>query len=166
MTADIPNAFIQTKLPDIKAGEDRVILKITGVLVDLMVQMAPEVYGPKVVFEDGKKVLYLLVLRALYGMMISALLLYRLFSTDLLAIGFKPNPYEPCMMNRIVRKKQQTVKFHVDNLMSSIVLPKVNDQFAKWLKKKYGQHGKVSMKFSKPRQGTFFTKFKCDIMGT
>jgi len=79
MTADIPNAFIQTKLPDIKAGEDRVILKITGVLVDLMVQMAPEVYGPKVVYEDGKKVLYLVVLRALYGMLIAALLWY-LFS--------------------------------------------------------------------------------------
>ena len=35
MTADIPKAFIQAKLPDIKDGEDRVILKITGVLVDL-----------------------------------------------------------------------------------------------------------------------------------
>ena len=46
MTADIPNAFIQTKLPDIKDGEDRAILKITGVLVDLLVQMALKVYGP------------------------------------------------------------------------------------------------------------------------
>jgi len=52
MTADIPNAFIQAKLPDIKDGEDRVILKTTGVLLDLLVQVAPKVYGPKVVLEN------------------------------------------------------------------------------------------------------------------
>ena len=47
-------------------------------------------------------------------------------------------------MNMIVNRKQQAVKFHVDDLMSSTVLPKVNDEFAKWLNKKYGQHGKVT----------------------
>jgi len=30
-------------------------MKITGVLVDMLVQLAPEVYGPCVVFEKGKK---------------------------------------------------------------------------------------------------------------
>ena len=53
MTADIPNAFIQTAMPPIKEGEERVIMKITGVLVHLLVQLAPEVYGPYVVFENG-----------------------------------------------------------------------------------------------------------------
>jgi hypothetical protein len=57
MTADIPNAFIQTAMPQPKEGEERVIMKITRVLVHLLVQMAPEVYGPYVVFENGKKVL-------------------------------------------------------------------------------------------------------------
>jgi hypothetical protein len=38
MTNDIPNAFIQTdSMPETKAGEDRVILKMTGVIVDLMI---------------------------------------------------------------------------------------------------------------------------------
>jgi hypothetical protein len=46
MTADIPNAFIQTKLPKIKGSREQVIVKITGVLVDLLVDMAPELYGP------------------------------------------------------------------------------------------------------------------------
>ncbi len=46
MTADVPNAFIQAKMPKAKEGEARVILKITGVLVDYLVQLAPEVYGP------------------------------------------------------------------------------------------------------------------------
>ena len=36
MCADIPNAFIQADLPDISDGEERVTMKITGVLVDML----------------------------------------------------------------------------------------------------------------------------------
>ena len=77
MTADIPNAFIQAHMPKIENGEDRVIMKITGVLVELLVKLAPEVYGDYVVYEKGKKVLYVEVLRALYGMLVAALLWYK-----------------------------------------------------------------------------------------
>ena len=46
MTADVPNAFIQTKMPPTVEGEARVMIKITRVLVDLLVQLASETYGP------------------------------------------------------------------------------------------------------------------------
>jgi len=52
-------------MPKIKQGEDSVMMKITGVLLDMLVQSAPEVYGPCVVFENGKKTLYVEVLRAI-----------------------------------------------------------------------------------------------------
>ena len=51
MCADILNAFIQAEMPDISDGEERVTMKITGVLVDMLVQLSPEIYGPYVVFE-------------------------------------------------------------------------------------------------------------------
>ena len=76
MTADVPNAFIQANMPKVKQGEDRVMMKITGVLVDMLIQLAPEVYGPCVVFEKGKKTLYVEVLRAIYGLLQAALLRY------------------------------------------------------------------------------------------
>ena len=63
MTADVPNAFIQAPMPEVKPNEDRVMMKITGVLVDMLVQLCPEVYGPYVVFENGRKLLYVQVLR-------------------------------------------------------------------------------------------------------
>ena len=53
MTADVPNAFIQVPIPELKAGENRVMMKITGVLVYMLVQLSPEVYGPYAVFENG-----------------------------------------------------------------------------------------------------------------
>ena len=35
------------------------VFKISGELVDILMQIATEVYGPSVVIERGKKVLYL-----------------------------------------------------------------------------------------------------------
>ena len=83
MSADVPNSSIQTKIPDIEDGEERAIMNITGVLVDLLIKMEPEVYRPYVVFERGRKVLYVQVLSALYGIFIVALLWYKQFKLDL-----------------------------------------------------------------------------------
>jgi hypothetical protein len=43
------------------------------------------------------------------------------------------NPYDPCVANRMIGGKQQTVTWHVDDLMSSHVNKKVNDDFLEWL---------------------------------
>ena len=37
MTADVPSAFIRAPLPEVKPGEERVMMKITGVLLDMLV---------------------------------------------------------------------------------------------------------------------------------
>jgi hypothetical protein len=42
MACDIPNAFIQALMPAMKDGEERVMLKITGVLVDILVELNPQ----------------------------------------------------------------------------------------------------------------------------
>ena len=143
MTADIPNAFIQAHMPKIDDGDERVVMKITGVLVDLLVKLAPETYGPYVVYEKGKRVIYVQVIRALYGMLIAALLWYNKFRKDLEGIGFKFNAYDPCVANRNVRGKQHTVRFHVDDIMSSHKRSTVNSELLKWLNEQYGTHGKV-----------------------
>jgi hypothetical protein len=46
MTCDIPNAFIQALMPEVKAGDERVMMKITGVLVSMFVKLNHELYGP------------------------------------------------------------------------------------------------------------------------
>ena len=104
-------------------------MKIKGKLVDILVQLAPEVYTNFVVYEKGMRVLYVQVLRALYGKLVAALLWYKKFRSDLEKIGFKFNPYDPCVANKIVRKKQQAIRFHVDDIMSSYKDKIVNDQF-------------------------------------
>ena len=135
MTGDIPNAFIQANLDPVCDGEACTIMKIRGVLVDLLVRVAPEIYGPFVVLEKGKRVLYLEVMKALYGMLRAALLWYKKFRGELKAELYVFNPYDPCVANKIIEKKQHTVCFHIDDLMASHVKPKVNDRFDAWLNK-------------------------------
>ena len=43
-------------------------MKITGVLVDYLVMLDPNLYGPHIVYENRWKVLYVQVLKAIYGM--------------------------------------------------------------------------------------------------
>jgi hypothetical protein len=144
MTAEIPNAFIQTLMPELEDGQEHVIMKLKGAVLEILVELAPDLYGPYLVLDDGKRVLYLQVLRALYGMLVAALLWYQQFREDLEGVGFKFNVYDPFVANREVQKKQQTVKFHVDDLMSEHVDSRVNDDFRVWLNKLYGKHDKVT----------------------
>jgi hypothetical protein len=136
MTADIPNAFVQMEIEKRPSGE-RIIMKIRGQLVDMLVDIAPQDYQDFVRMEGNQKVLYVEMLKALYGMLQSSLLYYKKFCKDLEEIGFKVNPYDPCVANRMINGKQHTVTWHVDNLKSSHINPKVNDEFLSWLKLKY-----------------------------
>ena len=77
MTSNIPNAFIQAELDKVKDGDERVMMKITGVLVNMLVEINPQLYGPHVVYEKRGKVLYVQVLRAIYGMLVLAILWYK-----------------------------------------------------------------------------------------
>jgi hypothetical protein len=118
-------------------------MKITGVLVDMLVAMAPEVYGDYVVFENGKKVLYVQILLVLYGMLKAALLWYQKFRGDLEKEEFLFNDYDPCVANRMVPGKQHTIRIHVDDVMSSHIDRRVNDEFDVWLISMYGGYGQV-----------------------
>ena len=122
---------------------ERIVMKITGVLVKLLVDLNPELYGPHVVTENGKNVLCVEALKALYGMLQAALQWYIEFRAELEKKDFEFNPHDPCVANRMIDGKQQTIRFHVDDVMSSHMDPTVNDHFLKWLNKKCGDYGEV-----------------------
>ena len=50
-TVDLPNFFIQTPQLD----DDKVVMHLRGGLAELMVLIAPELYIPFVILENGKK---------------------------------------------------------------------------------------------------------------
>ena len=67
-------------------------------------------------------------------------MLYVIDNIDGMLLGFLIL-FNPCIANKKVNRQQQTIKFHVDNLMLSYKDKRVNDEFLKLLQDKYGKHG-------------------------
>jgi hypothetical protein len=132
---DIPNAFIQTRIEDEK---DMAIIKIRGVLVEMLEKIAPDIYIPYVTTDSkGVKQLIVRCLNAIYGTMVASLLYYCKFVKTLTRNKFELNPYDPCTANRMVNGKQQTILWHVDDCKLSHMETKVNDEFIEILREEY-----------------------------
>ena len=121
---DIPGAFLHSKLDEV------VHIKVTGALAKYLVTIAPVVYGNYVTMERDKEVIYLLLTRALYGCIKSALQFWKHLSGHLQARGYTLNPYDSCVANRTVNGSQSTIISHVD---IEVVRGEV-----KWLESIYG----------------------------
>merc|ERR1712197_170938 len=115
-----------------------IIMVIRGQLDDLLVEIAPEVYGPVATKDKkGNTVIYVYLLKALYGLMEAALMFYQKLIKDLKKRGFKPNPYDPCVVNKEVNGSQFTITFHVDDLKLSHKDPEVVSEMISYLRKLY-----------------------------
>jgi hypothetical protein len=128
---DIPNAFIQTVMEN---NEDKVVMRIRGHMVDVLVKVAPRVYGPYVSTDkQGRTQLLVKCLNAIYGMILH----YCNFTRSLKNQGYVMNPYDPCVWNKMIEKKQITICFHVDDCKVSHKLARVVDKAIKWLCQDY-----------------------------
>ena len=133
-----PGAYLHAKWPTGK----RVILRLAGQFVNIMCQVNPK-YLPYVRIElrNGKKVkvLYLKVLRALYGALESALLWYELYSGVLKNMGFALNPYDKCVANKTIDGGQCTIVFYVDDNKIGHEDPAVVNDIINELNKYFGK---------------------------
>ena len=66
--------------------------------------------------KKGEPVIYVRLLKALYGTLKSALLFWENLSETLQEWGFKINPYDWCVANKMINSKQCTIGWHVDDL--------------------------------------------------
>ena len=112
---DVPGAFLQADM------EDTVHMRLDGAMAELLIRLDPELYNQYVVIEKEKKVLYLLLKKALYGTLKAALLFWKLLSSKLESWGFEINPYDTCVANKMINGKQCTILWHVDDLKISHV---------------------------------------------
>ena len=123
---DIPGAFLQAEMPD----NELVLLRFKGKIAEMLGEIN-ENYIQHIQYEKGKKVLYVKVIRAIYGCIVSALQWYKLFSNTLQKLGFTLNPYDKCIANKMINGKQMTISWHVDDCIASHVDQGVLDEFGK-----------------------------------
>jgi hypothetical protein len=84
-------------------------------------------------------VIYVKLLKALYGTLQAALLFWQDLTSNLESWEFTVNPYDPCVMNNIIDGKQCTVLWHVDDLKISHVDPDVVSDIIAKLNGRYGK---------------------------
>ena len=94
---EVLGAYLHEETPK---GE-RILMKLRGDFVDIMCQVKPE-YKQHICYENGKKVMYLLFPRVIYGCIESTLLRYKLSSTTLEKMRFEINPYEIYVANKMI----------------------------------------------------------------
>ena len=132
-TMDIPVADQHAK------NDGHVIMLLRGKLVELLVKLQPELYRKHVITsKNGEPMLYIKLLKALYGLLRSALLLYKKLAGDLVDMGFEINPYDPWVANKEVNGSQMTGTWHADNLKVSHKDPAEVREFILAMAKIYG----------------------------
>jgi hypothetical protein len=137
VTVNIPNAFVQTVISD--AEKDyHVMVQLCGVIVDILCDIAPEVYSKYVTRnKKGEKILIVQCMNALYGTMVASLLYYNKFVGCLERNRFGMNWYTPSVANKLVDGKVLTIIFHVDDCKISHGSSKVVNDTIAWLRDEY-----------------------------
>ena len=130
----MPNAFCQTDV--VKDDKPvKIIMIIRGRLTELLCEIAPDTYLKYAVRDKkGNLILYVRLLKALYGLMQVSLMFCQKRLKDLESKGFVVNPYDPCVANKIINGEQFTIVWHVDDLKLSHKDPEVVTEMIAYLK--------------------------------
>ena len=140
---DIPGAFMQA---DMDPG---VYMRIDGTMAELLMEIDHDMYQPHMVMEKGKPVIYVELLKALYGTLRAARLFWETLSGKLQEWGFTLNAYDSCVANKYVDGQQCTITWHVDDLKISHVDEQVVRSIIQKIQDTFGQHSELSMHIGK-----------------
>ena len=111
---DVGTAFLHAD------NNKETLMRLRGKIVELLVQLEPTMYRKYVTLGPNREsILYVRLLKALYGLLRSALLFYKKLRGDLEKMGFEVNPYNPCVANKMINGSQMTVTWHVNDLKIS-----------------------------------------------
>ena len=142
---DVPGAYLQANMPKDKF----IVINIEDEFVDIMCKVNPQ-YKKLVRNERGKEILYLRVLKALYGCIESAFLWYETYTTVLKEMGFVLNAYDKCVANANIDGSQCTIVFYVDD---NKISHKNEKALTKVINKLEGHFGKLEI--SRGREHNF-----------
>ena len=137
---DVPGAFMQVDMDEL------VHVQFEGEMVDKLLEIDHDLYASYVSVENGKKVMYVELLKAMYGTLRAARLFWEKLQAKLVnKWGFTPNRYDSCVVNKMVRGRQLTVAWHVDNLKISHEEEDALDEFIGMMEEEFGEDTPLSV---------------------
>ena len=139
VTSDVPGAFMQADIDEL------IHLRLDGELVELLIKVDPS-YHKFVTYEGKTPVIYTQLSKVLYGTLQATLLFWRKLQGFLMdQLGFTPNPYDQCMVNKIIQGKQCTISWHVDDIMVSHVDKTVVEGIILQFNSEYGNEAPLTI---------------------
>jgi hypothetical protein len=129
VTCDIPGAFMQANIDEV------IHIHLEGPLAKLLTKVDPELYMKFLCKEGEKDVMYVHLMKALYGTLQAALLFWKDLSGYLVEQGFVLNPYDNCVANKVIDGEQCTILWHVDDLKLSHIKQAVLEDLIDMLNK-------------------------------
>ena len=137
---DVPGAFMQVDMDEL------VHVRFEGEMVDKLLEIDHDLYASYVSVENGKKVMYVELLKALYGTLRAARLFWEKLQANLVnEWGFTPNQYDSCVVNKMVGGRQLTVAWHVDDLKISHEEEDALDEFISMMEAEFGEDSPLSV---------------------
>ena len=137
---DVPGAFMQVEMDEL------VHVRFEGEMVEKLLEIDHEMYASYVTVENGKKVMYVELLKALYGTLRAARLFWEKLQAKLVnEWGFTPNRYDSCVVNKMVGGRQLTVAWHVDDLKISHEEEDALDEFIGMMETEFGGDSPLSV---------------------
>lgn len=128
---DIPGAFLTSDVE-----EDTYVI-VDGVMVDMLLKSNPKYEKFVHTTRNGKRIVYLKLKKQMYGTVKAARVFYKGLVTFLTSLGFELNPYDECVMNKMIDGGQCTVIWHVDDLKVSHKKKCIVEFVMRQLQKKY-----------------------------
>ena len=142
-TVDIPGAFMQG------VQDETVHMHLEGTLAELLTKCDPKLYRQYVVTENNKPVLYVELVKALYGTLRAALIFWRKLTSKLVEWGFTINLYDWCVANKQINGQQCTLVWHVDDMNISHVDNKVVNGIINKLEQEFGKEAPLTTRRGK-----------------
>ena len=139
-TVDIPGAFMQGD------QDETVHMRLEGTLAELLTKCDPKLYRQYVVTENNKPVLYVELVKALYGTLRAALIFWRKLTSKLVDWGFTINPYDWCIANKQINGQQCTLVWHVDDMKISHAHSQVVTDIINQLEQEFGKEAPLTIR--------------------
>ena len=137
---DVPGALMQADIDEL------VHVRFTGEMVNMLLHIDYDMYKDYVVIEKGEKVMYMDLLKALYGTLHAACLFWQKLSKQLIEVwGSTPNKYDDCVVNKTIKSHQMTMVWHVDDLKVSHIDSKEVDKFVVQMEEAFGADAPLSV---------------------
>ena len=120
--------------------DELVHVRFTRAMVTLLLEIDHGMYMDYVVVERGERVMYMELLKALYGTLRATRLFWQKLSKQLIGEwGFTPNKYNDCVVNKMVNGQQMTEVWHIDDLQVSHMDAMEVEKFVKQMEDTFGK---------------------------